>query len=627
MTKHYTFFQSCRLWLIFGIAFSGCLYGYNIGVMSGELLLVRKALGLGHEKASFFVASFLWGISLIMLLAGYLAERYGRKKILIAGASLALLSALILTFSETFMEILTGRFLMGVATGMLSVTTPTYLSETVPAHLRGRATLSFQVCLSFGIFIATSLCWCLAGQVYWTHLFTIELIPILVVLGCAAVAPESPRWQLNHHRKAQAAKTLQQFHSSEEAADILKQSPAKKGFTISMLWKPAYRWPLLLAIAIGGLNQATGINTILQYDTNILMMLGLKTHQIALLSSMLITLVNFLITCIAWILVDKIDRRALLKIGLAGTLISLLLIAILGYIPLSTVLAGWLLNASLLLFIVFFAIGPGALVWTFMSELLPTPTRSVGVAIALCFSSLSGALLASIFLPLSAIIGHGGIFFICAAATALYLFVSFKIPTTRGETLENIANQLGRQLEFTWHEESTLSWQEHHDIHQALNRAYSHRTDSFTKKSYGYITPCRRLLCKQNGKLIGRTAVFTSNLVLAGKTIPIAGIGLTLSLKPFDNIGLQLRKMAAEACGEMGYDLAIGRVKNAKRVREHLAPLVYDFVDIPLLGTASHSHDWETLALYKTGHDPKQAQALISQIKKQSELYLDTEVF
>lgn len=171
--------------------------------------------------------------------------------------------------------------------------------------------------------------------------------------------------------------------------------------------------------------------------------------------------------------------------------------------------------------------------------------------------------------------------------------------------------------------ENELSFHDHNSIHRALNLAYGDRTKNFLKKTYGYCEPLKRILCYQNDILVGHTAVFMPTTTLPEPTT-IGGVGMTLSLQKGLGIGHELRKRAAQTCADLKLPFAVGRVKNESWVIKNLSDIVVDFLDVPLVGKTTRSHDWETLAIYSCQCDV--AKELVY-IKQQGELKITGEVF
>ncbi len=182
-------------------------------------------------------------------------------------------------------------------------------------------------------------------------------------------------------------------------------------------------------------------------------------------------------------------------------------------------------------------------------------------------------------------------------------------------------------LRFELYDENELTWQQHHAIHEALNRAYIYRTKSFIKKTFAQSEPIKRVLCYEGNLLIGHSAIFESYVLIGRRKVKIAGIGMTLSLKPGQHIGYLVREYAATVCKLEGYPFAISRVKNNEKTKKNLQGLVFGFLDMPLIGNHSESHHWETLAIYNTGGNLKQVNKIIDYFKQQGFVRVRGEVF
>jgi sugar porter (SP) family MFS transporter len=347
-----------------------------------------------------------------------------------------------MAFADNIHALIIARFITGIAAGMLNITIPLYLTETLPEALRGRGTVAFQLCLCFGIFFATLMSLSFESASAWRSVFLIELIPAFIVFLNIFLIPESPRWLVSRERSAQALKALERIRTNDEAKSILlilqKNTTDDHQNPLTIFRKKRFLVPCLLTMFVASLNQLTGINVFLQYDATILSMVGFETHAIALWGSLLITGINFLITCVAIFLVDKIERRSLLRIGLMGILLSLTVATLATHFLMLGHAKALIITFALLGYIASFALGPGALIWTLLSEVLPTKIRSMGLAISLCVSSLSGAVFSSVFLGLENKIGLTGIFFLCAMLSFIYGLVTFLLPATKGKSLEDI---------------------------------------------------------------------------------------------------------------------------------------------------------------------------------------------
>ena len=440
-----------RVFSIASVSMAGCLYGYNIGAMSGVLPILKEQMALTHFKISLFVSSFLWGVVLIMFAMWYLADLIGRKRMLAVAMIVATIGIIITIVAHSIEGIVGGRFLVGLAAGMVTTTVPLYLSETVPCSLRGRSTVAFQLFLTFGILLSTLISWHFVRLEVWRPIFYFEFIPVALLFLLSFCIPESPRWLVMHGKSEKALQILNQVRSEEESqsmlsAMLLSKAEAQQHVSrLAVIKHKQYLWPLFLVVALGSLNQLTGINAILQYDSTILYFSGFTEHNSALVGSVLITALNFIVTIIAICIVDHFDRRTLLRLGLVGLIICLLAISFLHHFMPPTPLKAELVTVLLLGFIIFFAIAPGATVWAFMSELLPTKVRTSGNSIAVLIASAIGALLSAVFLPLQQLIGFSGVFLFCACTSILYLATTYFLPQTNKRSLEEIERGMLRK--------------------------------------------------------------------------------------------------------------------------------------------------------------------------------------
>lgn len=196
--------------------------------------------------------------------------------------------------------------------------------------------------------------------------------------------------------------------------------------------------------------------------------------------------------------------------------------------------------------------------------------------------------------------------------------------------LEHMSSQIHSKNElinFEIYLEDDLTWEQHSKIHKALNIAYGYRTKSFIDKSYAHCIPKIRILYQHESKVIAHTAIFDVSIQIEKNMVAIAGIGLTLSLQPYQLLGFTLRKKAIEIAALADYPCAIGRVRNNQQTKKTLAPLVHTFLDIPLIGNTTRSHDWETLAIYNTGGDKDLVESLVTHFKKTGYIQIEGEIF
>ena len=425
-------------------ALGGILYGYDLGVISGALVFMKGDLALTDPEMSMIVAAVLGGGSVATLVGGPLADVIGRKLTILASAVIFIVGSIIVPLAPDFTLVMVGRLIQGVGVGLITIVVPLYVVEVVPAALRGRSVTLFQLFLTFGILLGYVIGYAFNASHEWRPMFATILIPAVMFLLIALFAPKSPRWLYRAGQKEKARELLLRMQSPEEVDTTINEmelagDAAETRNSWAFLLKPGYRKAFLIALAIGILNQLTGVNTILQFNTLILHESGLHGGATAILGSVGVGLTNFVITIIALSLIDKVGRRPLLILGTLGSMFALLFMGLVHAFTPVGLFQGYATLAGFIAFIVFYAIGPGVVVWLAISEIMPLVIRAKGMAIALFANSLASTGLALIFMDVVGAIGYAGIFFILAFFVFLYFLIAyFLLPETKGRNLEEI---------------------------------------------------------------------------------------------------------------------------------------------------------------------------------------------
>lgn len=326
----------------------GALYGYDLGIIGAALLYLDKSIALSEQQTSLIVAAVLAGGALSSVLAGVLADLFGRRRIAIVSAALFLVSVALICFANGFLPLISGRLLQGLSAGMVAVVIPLYLAECLPAAVRGRGTAIFQLALTIGIMLAMAVGALFSAQVNgveqtgdvaalasardnaWRLMFATAAVPgVFFLLGCLFIA-ESPRWLQRRGRGDEALSALTRSLPADEARSELAaiaQSVPKEDVLKGSLFQRRYLIPFVLACVILALTQATGINSLLQYVVIIMTQAGLG-EAAAANAGLAITFVNVIFTIIALALVDRKGRTFLLKLGTAGIVIALVSCAV-----------------------------------------------------------------------------------------------------------------------------------------------------------------------------------------------------------------------------------------------------------------------------------------------------------
>ena len=409
---------------------------------------MRHEIALSTTQISFLIAAVLGGGSVATLISGPLSDKFGRRSMITLSAIMFIIGILILVSSHSFSGVMSGRLIEGVGVGIITVIIPLYLAEAAPAAIRGIGVTAFQLFLTGGILVAYVVALLFAHSENWRGMFLCSLIPASLLLIGSLLIIESPRWLFFKDKKEQTLKALQKSRSEKEAEHDLymmtklaaeKEHQLKEGIITESIWQKRYLLPFIIAFLIAILNQTTGINVFLQLCTLIFKHSGLESNVISMLGSVGIGLVNFVVTLIAMLLVDKVGRKPLLILGTSGIVIALLYLGLVSFLLNPGVTQGYLTVIGFFVFIASFAIGPGVVVWLALSELMPTKIRGKGMAICLFANSLTPAILASVFLDLTKVIGYAGVFWMCGIFTLFYLLLAiFLLPETKNKSLEEI---------------------------------------------------------------------------------------------------------------------------------------------------------------------------------------------
>ncbi|MDP5044544.1 MAG: sugar porter family MFS transporter [Leeuwenhoekiella sp.] len=433
------------------VALAGFLFGFDTVVISGANLPVRQLWDLSPLFHGLFIMSMaLWGTVLGSLTGGIPCDRFGRKKTLFWIGVLYLVSAVGSALSPDPYLFSFFRFIGGVGVGASSVAAPTYISEISTASNRGKLVALYQFNIVFGILIAFFSNYLLEGfqgANDWRWMLGVEGIPAILYIVLVLGVPESPRWLL-HKRKDEkgAFEILNRVYPIAEVQqkiDTIKTELAKTSDDVTLFTK-RYKKPLILAFLIAFFNQVSGINFILYYAPEILVKAGLATED-SLFNSISIGVINLIFTFVGVGLIDRLGRRTLMFIGSIGYIISLATVAWCFY----TGASSSILLAFILMFIASHAIGQGAVIWVFISEIFPNKVRaygqSWGTGTHWVFAALI-TLLTPVFLD-----SEDGIFkdnpwpifaFFAAMMVLQLLFTKFMMPETKGISLEELEDKL-----------------------------------------------------------------------------------------------------------------------------------------------------------------------------------------
>lgn len=424
-------------------ALAGFLFGFDTVVISGADKQLQSLWGSSDFfHGTIVMAMALWGTVVGSLFGSIPTRILGRKQTLLWIGILYTVSALGSAFANDPYVFAVFRFLGGLGVGASTIAAPAYISEIAPAKDRGRLVGLYQFNIVFGILIAFVSNYFLSGlgENAWRYMMGIEALPALVYTAMVIGIPKSPRWLYLNNEKEKAEAIIRSAYNEIDANqlidDISKEQvvhPANES-----IFTPKYRFILKLAFLIAFFNQFSGINAFLYYAPRIFEEGGLG-NSTALLSSVGIGVINLIFTLIGINLIDRLGRKTLMYIGSVGYIISLSLIA-------ASFLLAWeglALPVFLFLFIASHAIGQGAVIWVFISEIYPNHLRSAGQSFGTSTHWVLAAIIPSLVPVLFASIGAGIVFAVFAFMMVLQLlFVYFWMPETKGVSLESLAQHL-----------------------------------------------------------------------------------------------------------------------------------------------------------------------------------------
>lgn len=426
-------------------ALAGFLFGFDTVVISGA---DKKLQALWETSDAFHgsvvMAMALWGTVFGALFGGIPTNRIGRKKTLIWIGLFYFVSAVGSALANDPYTFAFFRFLGGVGVGASTIAAPAYVSEISPAKDRGRLVALYQFNIVLGILIAFMSNYLLRniGENAWRWMVGIEAFPALIYTILIFTVPKSPRWLISKHRYQEAKDVLVLINPEGNAEELMQEIKVESESHIAgeNIFMKKYRFPLMLAFLIAFFNQLSGINAFLYYAPRIFEEAGLG-ESTALLSSIGIGVTNLIFTLLGVFLIDRLGRKTLMYIGSIGYIISLSLVSAAFFLN----WGGLAVPIFLFMFIASHAIGQGAIIWVFISEIFPNNLRASGQSFGTSTHWVLAAIIPSLVPMLFSSIGAGVVFMVFAIMMVFQLlFVIFMMPETKGVSLEELSKILTR---------------------------------------------------------------------------------------------------------------------------------------------------------------------------------------
>ena len=427
-------------------ALGGFLFGFDTVVISGAEQTIQKLWNLNATVHGWVMSSALWGTVVGSLIGGWPTERLGRRQTLFWVGILYFVSAVWSGLATGAYTLIIARFIGGVGVGISTIAAPLYIAEISPAHARGRLAGMFQFNIVFGILVAFLSNALLSGigEHAWRWMLGIEALPALVYTLCCVGLIESPRWLIVHRRDREdglaVLRTINPGPSGAALPAVAEEIEASVGQHVraEAFFTRRLFTPIMLAFLIAFFNQLSGINAILYFAPRIFEMTGLAKSA-ALLQSVGVGVTNLIFTFAGLWLIDKAGRRTLLEIGSYGYIASLGACAWAFYTGHEAIVP-----LCIFAFIAAHAIGQGAVIWVFISEIFPNRNRAAGQALG-SFTHWIFAALLTLFFPMMAERFHPGTLFalFCGMMVLQLIWVKTVVPETKGIPLEQMQKKMG----------------------------------------------------------------------------------------------------------------------------------------------------------------------------------------
>ncbi|MGB7768481.1 MAG: sugar porter family MFS transporter [Verrucomicrobiia bacterium] len=424
-------------------AVGGLLFGYDTGVISGAILFITKQFSLSATMEEIVVSSVLVGAVAGATIGGALTGRFGRRKLIILAGIIFTVSALGTALAPTIPWLIAAMIVSGIAIGIASFISPMYIAEVVPAKVRGSLVAVNMLAITSGIVVAYLVDYAFSSSGEWRYMFGLAAIPSIVLAIGMWRLPDSPRWLISKSKVEQAKQVLQRVRTdadvSPEIADIQKSMEQQGTGGMKGLFQPSLRMPLILGLGLAVFQQITGINTVIYYAPTIFKFVGINAVGPAILAGAGLTMVMWLFHVLAIFLMDRVGRRPLLLVGVAGQIIGL---AILGAAFQFQQLAGfksYVAIGGLVIYVACFAFGLGPIFWLLISEIYPLKVRGAAMSAVTVTNWALNLVVAVTFLTLVGILGHAGTFWLYGViAMGAWVFFYRLVPETKGKTLEQI---------------------------------------------------------------------------------------------------------------------------------------------------------------------------------------------
>lgn len=421
----------------------GFLFGYDTAVISGAILFIKKQFIVSPALEGVIISSLFLSAMIGAPLGGTLADKIGRRSVLIIAGVLFLVGSLATALAPSILILIFGRVIIGLSLGTVSIISPIYISELSTSSNRGKMVFFNTLGITFGTLLAYAVNYVFSYDGDWRWMFGFEALPALAFTIGMIFLSETPRWLAIHSLEDKAKSALQHIRFEKDVSQELssiESSISKHGSSWGELLKPSLRPVVLLGIGLAFCRSLAGFSVVFYgYSPTILELSGFKVASFVILVTVGIGIVNTIMTFVAIVLIDRIGRRPLMIMGLLGVIISLAALGFTFTFGGTSDYKKWITIGSLLLYISSWSLGPRPVFWLLISEIYPLKVRGKAMSLGSLTNWGTNWLVTLTFLPLIGIIGITGTFwFYGLFAIITFLIFYFLVPETNGQSLEKI---------------------------------------------------------------------------------------------------------------------------------------------------------------------------------------------
>ena len=388
------------------------------------------------------VSSVLLGSLVGAVVGGILADRFGRRRLLIITAVVFVFGSIGAALAPGPAWLVAARIVAGAAIGIASFVAPLYISEIAPVAIRGKLVSINQVAITCGIVISYVIDYAFAESQAWRWMFALAVIPAAAFGIGLVFIPNSPRWLAARGHVDQARAVLKRIRGPEQVKaelDEIQHSLVQQKGHWSELLSPRLRPAMIVGVGLAIAQQITGINTVIYYAPTIFKFAGLSSASAAILASVGVGVVNVVLIVVAMQLIDRVGRRPLLLVSLAGMALSLFVLGLAFSLPQLSGSLGWIAVSSLMVYVGSFAVGLGPVFWLMLSEIYPLRIRGRAMSVGTVANWSANFIVALSFLTLTQVLGKPATFWLYGVVSiGAWLFAFFLVPETKGRSLEDI---------------------------------------------------------------------------------------------------------------------------------------------------------------------------------------------